>query len=253
MTRQTEITSGKRPPTLARPWIQGAALVTVVGMFVLILMGFLTYRETPPIPDKVVTTTGQTIYTGEDITNGQGVFLANGLMEYGTVYGQGAYLGPDFTAQYLHDSAEIVKAEYDALGMDGATRTVEDYRTNTYDAETGTLTISPAQAIAFEAMRVYYADMFGTPEQKTGLLPNQITDPEKIKQLTAYFAWTAWTSAAERPGASYSYTNNWPGEELVENEPTSDTVLWSAFSLIALLVGAAILFAIFGRWNNIAW
>jgi len=253
MTRTTRSNTDKRPPTLARPWIQGAVLVTVLGMFVLILMGFLTYRETPPIPTKVVTTTGQTVYTGDDITNGQGVFLGNGLMEYGTVYGQGAYLGPDFTAEYLHDSAEIVKAEYEALGMDGAARTVEDYRTNRYDPTTGTLTISVPQAVAFEAMRVYYADMFGTPDQKTGLRPDQITDPEKIKQLTAYFAWTAWTSAAERPGTDYSYTNNWPGEDLVDNKPTADTVLWSALSIVGLLIGVAVLFAVFGRWNNIAW
>ena len=41
--------------------------------------------------------------------------------------------------------------------------------------------------------------------------------------------------AAERPGHSYSYTNNWPAEKRVDNGPTAPMVVWSALSLIVLL------------------
>ena len=40
------------------------------------------------------------------------VFQRYGLMEYGSVYGHGAYLGPDFTAEYLHKSAEFLIEAY---------------------------------------------------------------------------------------------------------------------------------------------
>ena len=45
---------------------------------------------------------GNTLFTGADITAGQGVFLKHGLMDNGTLLGHGAYLGPDFSASWLH-------------------------------------------------------------------------------------------------------------------------------------------------------
>jgi nitric oxide reductase subunit B len=86
-----------------------------------------------------------------------------------------------------------------------------------------------------------------------GLRPAAITDPEEIRQLTAYFGWTAWASAALRPGEDYSYTNNWPPEPLVDNKPTANVLVWSVLSLIALLGGIGLLFAAFGRWNFLGW
>ena len=50
---------------------------------------------------------GQLLFAGEDVSAGQEVFLKNGLMEYGSIFGHGAYLGPDFTADYLHRAALI--------------------------------------------------------------------------------------------------------------------------------------------------
>lgn len=52
---------------------------------------------------------GNVVYTGEDIVAGQGIFLRNGLIEYGSIFGHGAYLGPDFTADYLRRSALSVR------------------------------------------------------------------------------------------------------------------------------------------------
>jgi nitric oxide reductase subunit B len=56
-----------------------------------------------------------------------------------------------------------------------------------------------------------------------------------------------------RPETDYTYTNNWPPEPLVENEPTANVVVWSVLSLIALLGGIGLLFAAFGRWNFLGW
>src|SRR5207248_6004326 len=93
----------------------------------------------------------------------------------------------------------------------------------------------------------------GEPSTKHGLRPKAISDPDQIHQLTSFFAWSAWASAALRPGRQYSYTNNWPPEPLVDNHVTADAVLWSVLSLIALLGGIGLLLAAFGRWNFLGW
>lgn len=49
-------------------------------------------------------TNGQLLFTGEEVSAGQEVFLKNGLVEYGSIFGHGAYLGPDFTADF-HDKS----------------------------------------------------------------------------------------------------------------------------------------------------
>ncbi|MXM64576.1 hypothetical protein GR925_14260 [Streptomyces sp. HUCO-GS316] len=251
-----DTTGGRRARMIGRGWVQAAVLVTAVGFLVLGLLAVRTYQAEPPIPDRVVTSTGRTLFTGDDVREGQRAFLRNGLMEYGSIFGHGAYLGPDFTADYLHRSAESVNKQYGddtSSSSDAHARTVEDFRTNSYDERTGTLVWSPAQGEAFGQLTGHYADLLGRPEGKQGLRPNAITDPADIHDLTAYFGWSAWAAAAERPGKSYSYTNNWPSESLVENEPTGHTVLWSVLSLIFLLVGAGGLFAAFGRWNFLGW
>src|ERR1017187_4940620 len=70
-------------------------------------MGRNTYKNAPPIPVKVVDPSGQALFTGEDVLAGQSVFQKYGLMDYGSVFGHGAYRGPDFTDDYLHRSAWI--------------------------------------------------------------------------------------------------------------------------------------------------
>ena len=245
------MTTPRRPLLVSRTWVQACALVVLFGFAVLGFLAYRAYATDPPIAEQVVSQDGRVLFTGEDVTAGQKVFLRNGLMEYGSVLGHGAYLGPDFTADYLHRAAEIVTGEYGGSGSDSARqRVVEDFKTNRYDASTDTLTFTTAQAAAFEQLVVYYADFFGRTSGERGLRPDAIPDRAEVRQLTSFFAWTAWSGSALRPGKTYSYTNNWPGEPLVGNEPTANVMVWSVLSLIALLVGIGALFAVFGRWGD---
>jgi len=246
--------SSKQNLLISKGWIQAVALVMLFGFFVLGLLAYRTYTDEPPVPARVVDANGNLLFTGEDIAAGQEIFLKNGLMEYGSIFGHGAYLGPDFTADYLHRAAEMAMAYYGGPASDAARQqTMTDFKTNRYDAATGVLTFSAAEADAFRKLTDYYAGFFGTPTTQFGLRPNAITDPEKIRQLTAFFCWSAWAASALRPQRDYSYTNNWPPESLVGNHATAETVLWSVLSLIALLGGIGLLLAAFGRWNFLGW
>src|SRR5215470_5171706 len=95
----------KRPLMIAGGWIQAAILVLIIGFFILGVLTYYTYSGEPPIPDVVKSASGSTLFTRADIMAGQQIFLSNGLMEYGSVFGHGAYLGPDFTTGYLHSTA----------------------------------------------------------------------------------------------------------------------------------------------------
>ena len=244
----------RRDLLIARGWVQAVLIVVVAGFAVLGMLAWQTYEGMPPIPARVVTPEGQLIFTRDDVVAGQGVFLRNGLMEYGSIFGHGAYLGPDYTADYLHRAALSALNGYGgSQSTNAALATIRDFKTNRYDASADTLTYSASQARAFEELRQDYFRFFSNPTTQYGLRPGAIVDPEDVRKLTAFFSWTAWAAAATRPGKSYSYTNNWPPEPLVDNRLTADAVVWSVLSLIALLGGIGLLLAAFGRWSFLGW
>ena len=96
-------------------WRKSVLLVLVVGFAILIWISISALLNAPPIPEQVTHPGGERIFTGEDILAGQQVFLKYGLMENGTIWGHGAYLGPDFSAEYLHalalDTGELIARE----------------------------------------------------------------------------------------------------------------------------------------------
>jgi nitric oxide reductase subunit B len=246
--------SGRRGFLLSKGWGQAVVLVVLFGFFVLGLLAYRTYQAKPPIPARVVDPQGRVVYTGKDVSVGQQVFLNNGLMEYGSAFGHGAYLGPDYTADYLRRAANFVRGSYGGAGSDRAVRqTISDFRTNRFDSRTGVLLYTAAQAGAFRALLPYYSRFFSDPTTAHGLRAHAITRPTKLRELTAFFAWTAWAASTTRPGHNYSYTNNWPPEPRVGNTPTANVVVWSVLSLIALLGGIGLLFAAFGRWRFLGW
>lgn len=102
-----ETTTTKRGFLLTEGWIQAVLRVTLFGFLVLGILAYNTYTGEPPIPAKVLDPDGRLLFTRADIMAGQATFLRNGLMEYGSIFGHGAYLGPDYTADYLHRSAQM--------------------------------------------------------------------------------------------------------------------------------------------------
>jgi nitric oxide reductase subunit B len=144
---------------------------------------------------------------------------------------------------------------YGAAGLlpaDAAARVEQEFKHNGYDAGTGALAFTAGQVHAFEELVPYYRTWFGRPDLQVGLRRPTL-DQSEVRRLTAYFAWAASAAAARRPGAGYSYTNNWPPEAMAGNRPTAEAFLWSVLSLIALLGGVGVILFLFGRYDLLGW
>ena len=259
---ELDMTNDKLSPL----WKQAVILTMIAGFTILIWLTARSYKDAPPIPDKVVTTAGETVFTKDDVVAGQEVFLKHALMENGTVWGHGAYLGPDFSAEYLHTLATdaqqwmatnryqrpwsaLTPLEQDAVKAE----VVDLLEQNRFDAKSGVLTFTEAEQLSFKNQIAKWAAYFSQPTANAGLPAKYITDPTELRQLTAFFAWTAWASAAHRPGKNYSYTNNFPYDPAAGNKPTADAILWSALSLVSLLGGTALVLFSFGKFDFLGW
>ena len=247
-------------------WRNSVILVMGIGFAVLIWMTAATYRDAPPIPEKVVSSTGETIFSGEDILAGQEVFLKYGLMENGSIWGHGAYLGPDFSAEYLHtlaiDSGELLAIQNYSRSLsqlsplEKAAINAEVHqllKQNRYDPKAKTLVFTPPESTSYRGQIDKWTAYVSQSDVNRGLLNKHMSAPKELQQLTAFFAWTAWASMANRPGKSHSYTNNFPYDPMIGNGPSSDAYLWSALSLITLLAGTAIVLFCFGKFDFLGW
>jgi nitric oxide reductase subunit B len=231
-----------------RYWV--ALAIVIVGSFVVLgSVGRKMISEAPPIPN-VYTTDGQLLFTGSSITDGQGVWQSIGGQEIGTVWGHGAYVAPDWSADWLHRESLILletwavstgSRNFESLDQDQQAvlkaRLVREMRTNTYNASTNRVILSADRAAAFRQLDTYYADVFGKGRSAYAIPQGALTNVAKQHQLAEFFWWTAWAASTDRPGSEATYTNNWPHEPLVANAPTSGAVLWSILSFVGLLAG----------------
>ena len=241
-------------------------LVMTISFAVLIYYGREIYRQAPPIPDKVMTSDGKILCTGEDIMDGQNVWQSVGGQEIGTVWGHGAYQAPDWSADWLHKEAAFMldklAMKSDSLPYNKVSnqrqaalkiKLQEDIRQNTYQESTKTLTVSDLRAEAIASNTLFYSGLFTNNPAMAKLrdayaLPeNSLKDPERVRQLNAFFFWISWACVTQRPGQEISYTNNWPAEELVGNRPTGELLLWTGFSVMMLLAGIGLMVWYYAR------
>lgn len=245
---------------MKRLWIVFIAIF-VFSFAVLGWVGTEIFRQAPPIPHEVVTTSGQVVIAEGEVSNGQNVWQAMGGMQVGSIWGHGSYVAPDWTADYLHREAVFIldkwaKAEfakeYSSLNSEQQAvlrqRLQDTLRKNNYDAQTGRTTIEPVRAEAFEDNLKHYTDVFTNGNKAYAIQRDAQSDPTKLRQLTSFFFWTSWASATNRPNQTISYTSNFPSEPLVANVPTSSAIVWTGVSVIMLLAGiGAMIWLLAGR------
>ncbi|HWG45848.1 MAG TPA: nitric-oxide reductase large subunit [Gemmataceae bacterium] len=236
-------------PSHKRLWI-ALTFVFVASFAVLGGYGFRIASMAPPIPDKVCTPDGRVLFDGETIRTGQNVWQSLGGQQIGSIWGHGAYVAPDWSADWLHRELVFILdrwakergvAHFDELSSEDQAalrvRLKKLVRANTYDAATGTLTLDPLRAEAFEANAAHYTEVFAEGRPEYAIPAGALTDPERQHALTTFFFWTAWACGTDRPDLAISYTQNWPHEPLIDNKPTVDSVVWSILSFVLLLAG----------------
>ena len=74
--------------TTKRLWIV-LALIMATSFAVLGLMGREIHRQAPPIPDRVVSASGEVLLTRQDIQDGQLAWQSMGGQQVGSVWGHG--------------------------------------------------------------------------------------------------------------------------------------------------------------------
>jgi nitric oxide reductase subunit B len=243
------------PRSYRKLWLSLASVITL-SFLVLGYFGSEIYRLAPPVPKRVVTPEGKVLFTGQDIKDGQNVWQSMGGQEVGTIWGHGAYVAPDWTADWLHREATWLLDHWAAQtgGKTFAQLPLEtqaalkerlklEIRSNTYHPESGDLVLSPVRAEAFQAVSAHYASLFGDDaalqqlRKAYAIPPSTIKTPERQRLMNTFFSWAAWACGTQRPGSEITYTQNWPPEGLIDNRPTGSIVVWSVISFVVLLAG----------------
>ena len=230
--------------------------IFVISFAILGLIGREIYVEAPPVPEKVVTASGETLYTRADIQTGREVWQTLGGMQLGSVWGHGGYVAPDWGADWLHREALALLdvwakkefgTEFSALDLEDQAalkdRLKRELRTNSYDSKAGTITVSDDRARAMAIVADHYSKLFSGDPALRELRKQYAIPEEPLKtdlaraRIGSFFYWTAWTSVTQRPDDVITYTNNWPHEPLVGNVPSASLGLWSIASVLFLIAG----------------
>lgn len=237
-----------------RWWIP-LTIVLAIGALSMVWLGTRTYADAPPIPD-FIDARGDLHVTADAIVRGQVVFLKYGLMNYGSFFGDGAGRGPDFTADALHRIALALRDWYGSRdGADPDSALAQAQRTirrNRHDPVTNRVRIDDAQAYAARDLERQVMARFSGEGNEPFHPAGWISDADELRDLAAFFFWGAWVCGTERPGKAYSYTHDWPYDELAGNRPGAQVLLWSAVAVLALIAAlGGVLFA-YGRYSRIA-
>src|SRR5690606_21399034 len=190
--------------TTRRLWI-GLGALLIVSFGIMLWIGRDIYQTAPPIPEQVVTESGRVVYTREDIETGRQVWQSIGGHHNGSIWGHGALLAPDWSAEWLHrelvaildmrarEQFGIAYAELD----EGEKARLEAqlrprFRANTYDPATGTITISDERAAAIDTVAAHYMSVFsndpatGDLRDAYALRENAVPDLEHRGQMSGF-------------------------------------------------------------------
>ncbi len=210
-------------------------LYTGFWMIALFMVAMLIYytanlqKEVPPIPKTVKSESGEVLYTYDDVVEGKGYFQQFDLMDWGTLLGMGAYMGPDFSTDFMHYRAEFL---YDYYAQEiyhkpnkaltnierGAIkeRVKEDVRTQTELLENGTV-YTDASAMAYKKNVEYLVNLLVNGDKERAFTGGVIR-PEEAKKIAAFIDWSQLVASSLRPGTERTWSNNWPPEPLLDQD-----------------------------------
>jgi nitric oxide reductase subunit B len=208
-------------------------------------------KEVPPIPKEVKSVSGEVLYTFDDVVEGKGYFQEFDLMDWGTMLGMGAYMGPDFSTDFFHHRAEYLYDFY-ALQMYGKTaadltdiergavkeRVKQDFHQQTKLLEEG-VTYTDASAVAFKKNVERLTDMLVNGDKERAFAGGVIL-PDEAKKIAAFVDWSQLVTSSIRPGTEgivgeeRTWSNNWPKEPLVDQDLSYNNHIVSLWEFLLL-------------------
>ncbi|HCX2338983.1 TPA: cbb3-type cytochrome c oxidase subunit I [Staphylococcus aureus] len=245
--------------------------ILVIVFSILLVGGWYIFKNEAPRPTKIVDQQGHTLVTKGELVSGQAIYEKYGLTDYGSYLGNGSYLGPDYTAEALHHyligmrkyyAQDIYHKQLHKLNhVEIAVvkdKVMKEKRINRYSEKEDQLVLTPGQVYGLKYLQDYYKKEFVNNPKQVGLNENMIKQFQnddymvagnKIEHLSQFFFWGAWLSSTDRPGKTFSYTNNWPYDVDAGNTLPSAGILWTAISVTLLIAGLAFIIYIQKRYE----
>ena len=224
-------------------WVVGIIMVTALIVFTANLQ-----KEVPPIAAQTVSASGETLYTYDDVVNGKAMFQQFDLMDYGTLLGMGAYLGPDFSTEFFHRRAEFLYERFagEVYGVSAAALTdvqragikemvKADFHAGTELVE-GTVVYTDVSAAAYKANVDYLVDFLVNGNQEMAWVGGVIHEDE-ARLIAAFVDWSQLVASSKRPGTDRTWSNNWPAEPLVDQDTTWTSHFYTLWEMLVLWVG----------------
>ncbi|ADQ68951.1 nitric oxide reductase, NorZ apoprotein [Halogeometricum borinquense DSM 11551] len=226
--------------------------VFIINLVVMGVGAYYSSQHVPPIPKEVVGPDGDVIVTQSQVQNGKIAFQKDGLMNHGSILGNGAYYGVDYTADALDLKVQYMR-EYYAQERHGSAYekldTAEQASVNSLvradldeslAKNTETIRYSAAEVYAHEQAREEYVQRYHEGSAERGLPADFIGSAEDARRFADFAMWTAWISHTDRPGSDHSFTNEWPYNPAAGNAPTGSTMTWSVISMVLLVAAVGI-------------
>ena len=209
-------------------------LYTSFWIIALIMVSMLIYytanlqKEVPPIPQTVSSISGEVLYTYDDVVEGKAFFQQFDLMDWGTLLGMGAYIGPDFSTEFMHFRAEYLYDYYgqELYGKDSESLTAielgavkervkQDFKEETHLLKSGVV-YTNASAEAYYQNVAYLTDqlMNGDPDRA---FPGGVIREDEAVKIAAFVDWSQLVASSLRPGTERTWSNNWPPEPLIDH------------------------------------
>ncbi len=196
-------------------------VIAIIMVSALIFYTVNLHKEVPPIPKVVKSANGEVLYTYDDVVQGKAYFQEFDLTDWGTMLGMGAYMGPDFTTDLLHNRVEFLYNYY-AKQMFGKTKdqlsntelgavkekVKEEIKANTKLTK-DEVVYSEASAQAYKKNVDYVVNMLVNGDKERGF-PGGVITPAEAKEIAAFFDWGQILASSKRTGTDRTWTNNWP-------------------------------------------
>ncbi len=243
--------------TLLDKFMTRKGLYTGFWIIALFMVSILIYytanlqKEVPPIAKEVKSASGEVLYTYNDVVEGKGYFQEFDLMDWGSLLGMGAYMGPDFSTEFFHHRALFLYDYYSkelyqkplkeltAIEKAGVKERVkQDFHQQTKLLENG-VTYTDASALAYKENVKHLTKMLveGDPARA---FKGGVIRPEEAVKIAAFVDWSQMVASSLRPGTvgkvgeERTWSNNWPHEPLVDQDTSYNNHIVSLWEFLIL-------------------